>query len=138
MRRVFAAALLLLALPGGASASSTMGAATSATTVRAQLTEWMVMPSKSRVPAGKVTFVATNTGKAPHNLVVLKTNLAPSKLPMAGSKAKEVGLVGKTPVFAPRQTKKLTLTLKAGRYVLICNVPAHYMAGMRVGFRVTS
>lgn len=137
MKRIAAAVLLLLAVPAAASASSTAGAGASATTVRTQLMEWMVMPSKSRVRAGNVTFVATNAGKVKHNLVVLKTKLAPSKLPMAGAKAKEVGLVGKTRVFGPKQTRKLALTLKAGRYVLICNVAGHYMAGMRVAFRVS-
>ena len=34
------------------------------------------------------------------------------------------------------QTRRLALTLNAGRYVLICNVPGHYKAGMFVGFRV--
>ena len=138
MKRIAVAVLLVLAVPAAASASSSAESSATASTVKTQLMEWMVMPSRSRVPAGKVTFVATNSGKAKHNLVVLKTNLAPSKLPMAGSKAKEVGLVGKTPVFGPKQTKELTLTLRAGRYLLICNVPAHYMAGMRVAFRVTS
>lgn len=136
MKRIAAAVLVLLAVPAAASASSTSKAAANASTVRAQLMEWMVMPSKSRVPSGKVTFVVTNTGKVKHDFVVLKTNLAPSKLPMAGAKAKEVGRVGKTPVFGPKQTRKLTLTLKPGRYLLICNVPGHYMAGMRITFRV--
>lgn len=133
MKRIAAAILVLLAVPAGASASK--GGA-SATTVRTELMEWMVMPSRSSVPAGKVTFVAANTGQTPHNLVVLKTTIAPSKLSMSGSKAKEVGLAGKTPVFGPKQTRKLPLTLKAGRYVLICNVPGHYMAGMRAAFKV--
>ena len=136
MKRIAAAMLTILVFPAVAPAASASEAGASATTVRAQLMEWMVMPSKSRVPAGKVTFVATNTGKVAHNLVVLKTTLAPSKLPMAGTKAKEVGLVGKTPVFGPKQTRNVALTLKAGRYLLICNVPAHYMAGMRTAFRV--
>lgn len=86
--------------------------------------------------AGKVTFVARNVGRLDHNLVVLRTKLAPGKLPVVGARAKEVGRVGKTPVFRPRQTRRLTLTLKAGKYVLICNVPGHYKAGMFVGFRV--
>ena len=137
MKRIASAMLLLLAVPVAASASPSAQSAASATTVRVQLMEMMVMPSRSAVQSGKVTFVVTNSGKLTHNLVVLKTNLAPSKLPMAGSKAKEVGLVGKTPVFGPKQRQKLTLTMKPGRYLLICNVAGHYPAGMRVGFRVT-
>ncbi|GIU94214.1 MAG: hypothetical protein KatS3mg012_0671 [Gaiellaceae bacterium] len=136
MKRVAAAMLIVLAVPAAATASSAGQVGASATTVRTELMEWMVMPSKSRVPAGKVTFVVTNSGKLKHDFVVLRTNLAPGKLPIVGARAKELGRVGRTPVFGPKQTRKLTLTLKAGRYVLICNVPAHYMAGMRVAFRV--
>ena len=123
-------------LAAGATAASAAPAASAARTVNVQLMEMMVMPSASRVPAGKVTFVVKNTGKLKHNFVVLKTSVAPSKLMMMGTKAMESGQVGKTPVFGPGQTRRLTLTLKAGRYVLLCNVPGHYMAGMRVAFRV--
>jgi len=47
-----------------------------------------------------------------------------------------VGRQGKTPVFGPGKTRRLALGLKPGKYVLICNVPGHYQAGMRVGFTV--
>lgn len=110
-------------------------ARTDATTVTVRLKEWKVIPSVSSVRAGKATFVARNVGQLDHDLVVLRTNLAPGKLPVAGARAKEVGRVGKTPVFRPGQTRRLTLTLKAGKYVLLCNVPGHYKAGMYVGFR---
>lgn len=109
---------------------------TAATTVRVQLKEWKVVRSVASVRSGRVTFVVRNVGKLSHDFVVLRTNLAPGKLPVAGSRAKEVGRVGKTPVFGPGQTRRLTLTLKAGKYVLICNVPGHYKAGMTVAFRV--
>ena len=36
----------------------------------------------------------------------------------------------------PFLTKMLTLTLKPGHYVLICNLPAHYKAGQHVDFTV--
>lgn len=114
---------------------STGDARSWATTVTVRLDEWKVMPSVASVRAGKVTLVARNVGQVDHNLVVLRTNLAPRRLPTVGARAKEVGRVGKTPVFSPGQTRRLALNLKAGRYVLICNVPGHYKAGMFVGFR---
>ncbi len=138
MRRIAAAALAAVAGVGavaGGSASA-QPAEVQARTVTVQLMEMMVMAGTPRVPAGQVTFVAKNIGKLPHNLVVLRTSLAASKLPMMGDAAKEVGRLGKTPVFGPGQTRRLTLTLKPGRYVLICNVAGHYMAGMRAAFRV--
>ena len=137
MRRITLAALAA-ALVGatGAIGASASPAQPEAKTVRVQVMDFMVMPATASAPAGKVTFVVKNAGKAKHDFVVLRTNVAPSKLPMKGSKAKEVGLVGRTPVFGPGKTRRLTLTMKTGRYVLICNVPGHYMAGMRAAFRV--
>jgi uncharacterized cupredoxin-like copper-binding protein len=93
-------------------------------------------PVPTKVKAGKVTFVASNKGALDHELVVLKTNLAPTKLPVKGTKAVEVGRVGKIPPLKPGQTKTLTLTLKPGKYVLICNVAGHYKAGQHAAFTV--
>lgn len=128
-------AVALLAL-AGFSGRSGDDARAAASTVTVRLKEWKVIPSVASVRAGKVTFVARNLGQLDHNLVVLRTNLAPGKLPTVGARAKEIGRVGKTPVFSPGQARRLALTLKAGKYVLICNVPGHYKAGMFAGFRV--
>lgn len=135
------AAVLLVAaavLASGTAAGVARGAvrAKKAEVVKIQLMEWMVMPSTMSVRAGKVTFVVKDTGKLKHNFVVLKTNTAPNKLMIMGGKAMQTGLVGKTSTLKPGQTRRLTLTLKRGRYVLICNLPGHYKAGMRIAFRV--
>lgn len=131
-------AVLAMVLAGIASPGApATDARTAAANVTVRLNEWKVIPSVVRVRAGKVTFVARNVGQLDHNLVVLRTKRAPAKLPIAGAGAKEVGRVGKTPVLRPRQTRRLSLRLKAGKYVLICNVAGHYQAGMFVGFRVS-
>ena len=57
---------------------------------------------------------------------------------MKGSKAVEVGRVGKISVRGAGKAAGLTLTLKAGKYVLLCNVAGHYQAGQRIGFVVKS
>jgi uncharacterized cupredoxin-like copper-binding protein len=112
-----------------------VGAAQAATPkVAVTLSEFKVVPKPTSVKAGKVTFSAKNSGKLEHELVVLKTNLAPDKLQVKGNKAVETGLVGKVVGIAPGKTKQLTLTLKKGKFVLLCNVPAHYQAGQRTGF----
>jgi uncharacterized cupredoxin-like copper-binding protein len=111
------------------------GAAQAATPkVSVTLSEFKVVPKPTSIAAGKVTFTAKNAGKLEHELVVLKTNVAPDKLKVKNNKAVETGLVGKIGPFAPGKTKQLTLTLKKGKYVLLCNVPAHYQAGQRIGF----
>ena len=53
-----------------------------------------------------------------------------------GNEASETGNVGEIPGLAQGATKTLRMTLKAGHYALICNMPGHYMAGQRVDFTV--
>ena len=39
--------------------------------------------------------------------------------------------------IAPGTAKPLIVDLTAGTYVVLCNIPGHYAAGMRTGFEVT-
>lgn len=125
---VAAAVLVALALAGPAQAA--------APKVSVKLNEFKVIPKPKSVKGGKVTFTAKNTGSIVHELVVLRTKAAPSKLKTSGAKAVEKGRVGKVQNIKPGKTKKLTLKLKKGKYVLLCNVPGHYQAGQRIGFVV--
>jgi uncharacterized cupredoxin-like copper-binding protein len=132
MRRWIVAVASVLAVAVGVSAA--WGAANK-TVVRVTLKEFKVIPTPTSAPRGAVAFSVRNTGKLEHELVVLKTNVAPAKLPVKGSKAVEVGRVGKV-VVKPGKAGGLTLALKAGKYVLLCNFPGHYQAGQRIGFVV--
>ena len=70
---------------------------------------------------------------------MLKTDLPADKLPAnpdKPGKVKEDGNVGEVEDIALNATKDLSLDLKPGRYVLICNVVAHYGTGMHVAFTV--
>ena len=111
------------------------GTAVSAKRVKVTLKEWTLTPSASRVPAGKVAFVVSNKGNIQHEFVILRTNIRHQALPMAGSAAK-VRALAEIEDIEPGQTKRLTLTLKAGKYVLLCNVPGHYKAGQHAALRV--
>ncbi|MCW2924364.1 MAG: heme/copper-type cytochrome/quinol oxidase, subunit 1 [Thermoleophilia bacterium] len=98
-----------------------------------------VRPAADSVAAGTVTFSVRNKGSMPHELVVLKTDLDPGKLPEGdGGKAKEVGRVAHVPQMTPGSaTQYVTLDLKPGKYVLLCNVPGHYGLGQYAAFTVT-
>lgn len=112
-------------------------AATTATSVGVKLKEFSIVPSVKTAKAGKVTFVVKNTGKLEHEMLVMKTNLAPAKLPLnAKGRVPEKGAVGEIGDIAPGQTKKKTFALTAGKYVLLCNLPGHYKAGQYSGFVV--
>jgi uncharacterized cupredoxin-like copper-binding protein len=88
------------------------------------------------VSAGKVTFTVSDKGDMQHELVVIKTSKSASKLPVSGNRASDKGAVGEVEDIAGGKSKKLTLNLKAGHYVLICNLPGHYKGGMRSDFTV--
>ncbi len=110
---------------------------TAAKTVGIKLAEFKVVTSTKTVPAGKVTFVVRNAGRIPHELIVIKTNRRAGKLLEYETRlANQSGEVGEVAQLLPRRTKKLTLTLAAGKYVLLCNIQGHYPAGQFTNFVV--
>jgi len=121
----------------GTGAAAARGEQASGTTVKVVLKEWKMVPSVSRcVPRGRITFVVRNTGTLDHELVVLRTSRAPGRLPVKGSGASEAGFQGETPELRPGQRRRLTLRLRSGKYVLLCNLPGHYKAGQFSSFCV--
>lgn len=87
---------------------------------------------------GKVKMTVTNDGTELHEMVVLKTDTPFDELVEdANEKVSESQAVGEVPTLAKGKTKSLTLKLKAGDYVLVCNIHGHYAAGMRSAFTVT-
>jgi uncharacterized cupredoxin-like copper-binding protein len=94
---------------------------------------------RSSVSAGTVEFSVTNAGKVTHEVVVLKTDLPEGQIPADAAepgKVSEDASVGETGDMAPGAVKNVTLDLAPGKYVLICNQPGHYAAGMHVAFTV--
>ena len=122
-------------------AAAACGGGEKETTVSVSLSEWSVSPSVSSVKAGKVTFAASNAGTVDHELVVIKTDRAPDALVVkaAESKVDEAAsgsLTGKIDAFGPGKTGSKQFQLDKGKYVLFCNVAAHYTTGMRAAFTV--
>ena len=103
--------------------------------VKASIIEWKISPLPKQVSAGKVTFVVNNRGFKKHEFVVLRTDTAPGALPVKNDRASEAGHQGEIEL-APGSTKKLTLTLAPGKYVLICNFLRHYKRGQYASFSV--
>lgn len=101
------------------------------------LTEMSISTGYAYFPAGQVTFDIRNIGKVTHELVVIRTDVAPGLIPIDATspdKASEVGAVGEADDLAPGTSATLTLTLAPGRYAFICNEPGHFAAGMHSGF----
>jgi uncharacterized cupredoxin-like copper-binding protein len=127
-RRVLLVAAVATLVPA---ASALAGGSTKVT-----LNEFSTKASPKSASAGKVTFSVKNAGDDEHELVVIKTSTSASKLKVSGGRATTKGTVGKVGDIAGGKTKKLTLNLKKGHYVLLCNLPGHYQQGMRTDFTV--
>ncbi len=134
-------ALLLVSAACAKSPAANAGAggsapAAKATVVAVTQKEWAIEPAVSSVGPGNVTFQVTNQGQLTHEFVVLQTDAAPGSIPIESGKASEAGHQGEVQDVPPGTTKTLTLNLPPGNYVLICNLPGHYEAGMHAAFTV--
>ncbi len=109
-------------------------------TLRVELTSTAIHLDTSKVKAGTVTFEVTGSSDSTttHELVVLKTDLPDGGLPVQKEKVSESRFrkIGEVEDVAPGTSKRLTLKLAPGRYVLICNRPGHYSMGMHASLIV--
>ena len=126
-------ALLLAAVAAVAIAATASAGSKSASVT---LSDGKVAVSPKSATHGKVTFSVKNKGEMEHELVVIKTTKAASKLPVSNRRASEKGEVGEVEDIAPGKSKKLAVKLAKGHYALICNIPGHYAAGMHADFTV--
>lgn len=116
--------------------------------VNVTLQEFSILTDKEEVVPGKVSFVVTNGGPDDeHELVVIKTDLAPDELPTGDDGAvdeDQVDVVDEIEPFPVNEKETLTVDLEPGSYVLICNIveqdngetESHYQLGMRKAFAV--
>lgn len=128
----------------GSGTSATAGAAAAAPTaptgtvaapgnVQVGMGDYFFQPQDATAAAGKVKISAVNNGQLPHELVLAKTNADPSQLPTKpdGSVNEEkLSSPGEIPDVAAGETKRGTINLAPGRYVMFCNLPGHYAQGM--------
>lgn len=122
-------------------AADTTVAAPPRKTVAVTMKEFTLASAPASVPAGTVTFVVQNAGLIPHEFVVVKSDLAPDKLPQFEQKLvdeKQVQVLSRTAQFDAGKKQDVAASLTPGKYVLLCNVPSHYISGMYAAFTVTS
>jgi uncharacterized cupredoxin-like copper-binding protein len=127
--------------PAGTAIAGASGSGT-ATSVDASESEFKIDLATNTSTAGPVTFHIKNAGTMVHEFVVLQTDLAADKLPVTSGApevdedADELTAVDEVEDIAVGASEDLTVDLKAGHYVVICNVPGHYQAGMRTELTV--
>jgi uncharacterized cupredoxin-like copper-binding protein len=109
------------------------------TVVNVDMTSFKFQLDQPTIPAGPVTFHATNTATdVEHEMVVLKTDMQGKDLP-----TKDDGTVDESQLNSlgeleaqVGESKDLTVNLEPGHYVLLCNVAGHYAQGMFLDFTV--
>jgi uncharacterized cupredoxin-like copper-binding protein len=113
--------------------SSSMMSAAAHGTVYVQLGDYWAAPAVSSVRAGRVTFMALNVGRVPHELMVERM---PMKFdaPMQPNEGAAQGMIDD---MGPGRGGRMTMRLRPGSYMLFCNVAGHYAAGQHMLFTVT-
>jgi uncharacterized cupredoxin-like copper-binding protein len=96
---------------------------------------------KSTVKAGTVTFDVTNWSRSVlHEVLVISVDNPSAPLPYDYAQARvpeeQVKVLGEAGDLEPNASKTLELTLAPGSYLLVCNVPGHYAAGMVASLNV--
>ncbi|MBX6320437.1 MAG: hypothetical protein IRY94_01285 [Rhodospirillaceae bacterium] len=96
---------------------------------------------RAEVKAGAVTFDITNWSRsAVHELAIVPVDGPDAPLPYDFSQAQvaedQVSLIAETEEMKPNASATLEVTLMPGTYLLICNIPGHYAAGMAVPLTV--
>ena len=89
----------------------------------------------AKVKAGRVTLDAVNQSKSlVHEVLVIPIPPEGKELPYDTKKdtivEKRVHSLGEISELKPGARGKLTLSLKPGTYLLLCNQPGHYKSGM--------
>jgi uncharacterized cupredoxin-like copper-binding protein len=127
-----ALALLVVACAGPAAE------APAGSQVIAEMADYKITVNVPSVKAGSIKIGVRNLGTMEHSFEVIKTDLAPDKLPVDGASAKanEDGKVGEIKSIPAGKSASVTIDLAPGKYVFICNVAGHYQLGMRTGFTV--
>jgi uncharacterized cupredoxin-like copper-binding protein len=97
--------------------------------------DYVIKPNASTVAHGKIKLAITNAGPTDHELLIFKTDLPDDKLPLSADQQQvnedAVPKVFDTETDLPAGShRQVSVTLPPGRYVLVCNLPGHYLDGM--------
>jgi uncharacterized cupredoxin-like copper-binding protein len=107
--------------------------------IRATTVDYAInMPTT--LSAGTHTIRFTNHGSIGHEIVIFKTDRAADALPLKDGNVNEDALqsvADSGDALQPGGTETVTTAdLTPGHYVVVCNLPGHYKAGMRLDLTV--
>jgi uncharacterized cupredoxin-like copper-binding protein len=110
--------------------------------VNVRLDDFHVRPEVAVMPAGTVRFQIVNDGPSTHELIVVRTDRAPGRLPLepdgltVDEEGKGMEHVQEAEGLDIADRRTLALTLAPGHYVLFCNMEGHYLGGMHAAISV--
>jgi uncharacterized cupredoxin-like copper-binding protein len=101
-----------------------------------------IRTDKSTVKTGEIHFAATNWSRGLlHEMLVITVENPNAPLPYDYGTGevpeKQVKVLGEISELEPNGSSSLDLKLAPGTYLLLCNVPGHYAAGMVTALTVT-
>jgi uncharacterized cupredoxin-like copper-binding protein len=112
------------------------------TPVNLLLEDFKVRGDAAAVPAGTVSFRIRNQGPTTHEVIVVRTDRAPDKLPLQrdGLTVDEEGpgidFLDEAEGLDIDDRQTMVLDLAPGHYVLYCNLQGHYLGGMYAALTV--
>jgi uncharacterized cupredoxin-like copper-binding protein len=86
-------------------------------TVNLRLDEYRILPQRVTVPAGRIRIVARNTGRLTHNVAVVQFDR-----PLGEDEEKQYA---RTPTAHPGDVVRTSVTLRPGKYRLVCTIANH-------------
>jgi hypothetical protein len=141
-------AVVLLALAGvlivGLAARPTGGLALprGSHVINVEERDFHITVARNTLAPGNYVFVDTNLGASPHELVMWKTADRDDRLPLnTDGRVNEdspalTSVLDSGSSLKPGETRLLTTTLAPGHYVMVCDLPGHYRAGMHLTITV--
>ena len=110
--------------------------------VNVRLDDFRVRHDAAVVPAGTVSFRILNLGPTTHEVIFVRTDRAPGKLPLQSDgltvdeEEEGIELLDEVEGLDIDDRETLDLDLTPGHYVLYCNLEGHYLGGMYAALTV--
>jgi uncharacterized cupredoxin-like copper-binding protein len=107
-----------------------------------QLDDFRVLQDTAVLPAGDVSFRIRNEGPTTHELIVVRSDLPPDKLPLqkdgltVDEEGEGIKFIDEAEGLDIDDRQTMVLNLTPGHYVLYCNLEGHYLGGMYAALTV--
>ena len=139
---VLALVASLVAIGVGVHANSNKGVGFTHPNVGVVEKDFAIQAPVATVKGGLVDFTVANSGPSPHEFLIFRASQAPDQLPLGSDGRVDESSSDITKVFdsgdniSPGGSKVFHAALTPGTYVMVCNLPGHYKAGMHTTLTV--